>query len=481
MLDREMNQTQKRLHIIKLAISMTDLETIQLQILKLTPMKSDSKVQEILTLLQNESFAQAQARITDYIETAPEEIHQRISENKAVDISPEDQAIIDEFQLFVTPTEDGTKEIQEIDINQFPSTRPKITKHKKSVDYDALLSLDADDVLKGNIKIDVSDKKKNKVTLDKDTFFDKIEEEETPLILDDYVPKDTFFDKEETEDEKAALLAIEEDQVLKGTTKINSVKRKREEEKLDTILAKTPEPMTEKEKKTTSTEVVKTTKNDEKEKDTIPAIKESTTQNFKEKVVKQINKTEVTKNEAPLVENNHTPSLSYEAIPDISQKLISMKKLYPPIQKSYEKFDTVEALMKKIAQEGYSETEMNEMQEYIQKRIADEKYTEAAQLLLLCGATESKFSQFMLARELFKGSVLTKNIDEAFTLMNILANDDYPEALCDLGQLYEHGIGTTSDLMKAEGLYKEAVDLGIKRAKKHYTRLKKINRSIFKG
>jgi len=87
----------------------------------------------------------------------------------------------------------------------------------------------------------------------------------------------------------------------------------------------------------------------------------------------------------------------------------------------------------------------------------------------------------MLARELYTGSVLTKNINESFTIMNTLANDDYPEALCDLGQFYENGIGTTADTMKAEGLYKEAVDLGIKRAKKHYNRLKKYNRGFFKG
>ena len=157
-----------------------------------------------------------------------------------------------------------------------------------------------------------------------------------------------------------------------------------------------------------------------------------------------------------------------------------MKKRYPLIQTSYEKFDTVESLLTKIAQDGYTESEIEEMIAYIQKLIKKTKYTEAGQLLLVCAATASKFAQFMLARELYKGSILRKNIPEAFTLMNTLAIDDYPEALCDLGQFYENGIGTTPDLVKAEGLYKEAVNLNIKRAKKHYTRLKRHNRGFLK-
>ena len=426
-----MNQTQKRLNIIKLAISITDLETIQLQILKLTPMKSDSKIQEILTLLQAESYAQAQALITDYIETPPEEIHQRSAKTPATPtISDEDQAIIDEFQLFVTPRDKETAEILEIDINDYATSEPKITKNSGSVDYDALLNLDADDVLSDNINIDIS--RSNKKEDAEDVFFNAQAEESVDFIFDDHVPKDTFFDEEHkeptvTKENKKEtktddLLSVDTSQILQGTTNINKIERKTEE----TIL---------------------------EEKDIF---------------------------NTPIAEENESP-LSYKAMPHISQKLISMKKQYPPIQKTYERFDTVEALLTKIAQEGYTESEMEDMIKYIGKLIENAKYTEASQLLLVCGATESKFAQFMLARELYKGSVLTKNIQESFTLMNTLATDDYPEALCDLGQFYENGIGTSQDLMKAEGLYKEALNLGIKRAKKHYTRLKKLNRGVFKG
>ena len=58
-------------------------------------------------------------------------------------------------------------------------------------------------------------------------------------------------------------------------------------------------------------------------------------------------------------------------------------------------------------------------------------------------------------------------------------DDDYPEAICDLAQFYENGIGINKDKKKAEALYKDAVDLGIKRAISHYERIKKQNSGLF--
>jgi hypothetical protein len=410
-----MNQTKKRLNIIKLAISITDIETIQLQILKLTPIKTDTNIQEILTVLQAGNYAQAQALISNYIDTAPDEILQRTSqtqekiiEDEKQVISDEDQAIIDEFQLFITPTTSKT-EVEEIDINDYPSIQPKIKKEKHSIDFDSLLNLDADDVLKDNISIDISDKRNN----EQDNFFENENEETFKSLLDETsIKRDTFFE----EMEKLPNELEEDTEAILNEKTINNDKE------------------------------------DDEEKDIFP-------KSISEEVI--------------------TPK-KYKAMPYISQKFISMKKQYPPIQKTYEKFDTVESLLTKIADEGYTEAEIEEMITYIYKLMEKAEYTEAAQLLLVCAATESQFAQFMLARELYTGSVLTKNIPEAFTLMNTLAVDDYPEALCDIGQFYENGIGTSPDLVKAEAFYKESANKGIQRAKKHYTRLKKLNRGFFK-
>jgi len=395
-----MNQTKKRLSIIKLAISITDIETIQLQVLKLLPIKTDTKIQDILALLQEANYAQAQALITIYIDSESEEVLQRTSQYTKPFITPEEQDIIDEFGLLITPSSNDNNTI-EIDINDYASVEAKITKNKHATDYTSLLELEADDILQDNISIDIS--QTNDKQTHNDTFFENHVAITSPNEEPTFLPKDNFFDEGSHDNELAEI------QPIQTLNKKN------------------------------------TTDEDEVKKDTL------------------------------------STSISYEAMPHISQKLISMKKRYPLIQTSYEQFETVESLLTKIAQEGYTESEIEEMIGYIQKLVKKTNYTEAGQLLLVCGATESKFAQFMLARELYQGSILRKNIAEAFTLMNTLAIDDYPEALCDLGQFYENGIGTTPDPMKAEGLYKEAVNLNIKRAKKHYSRLKKHNRGFLKG
>jgi hypothetical protein len=425
-----MNQTKKRLSIIKLAISITDLETIQLQILKLTPIKTDEKIQEILTLLQSGSYAQAQALITDYIENAPDEILQRSSQEQKTQpsISDEDQAIIDEFNLFVTPASPETKTV-EIDINDYVTEEPNIKKDNetKTIDYDSLLNLDADDVLKDNIDIDLSRTPETKPQ--QDSFFDTSGDSLGKSLYDsndDPIQKDTFFDVITDEIEKQ-----DKKEVVKE--ELNSTDEVKKEKELFNVTQIEDE----------ETDELFDTPHEEKK----PKVK----------------------------------IMKYDPMPHILQKYITMKKRYPLIQKTYARFDTVDTLLNKISQDGYTEAEIEEMLTYIKKLMEKSKYTEAAQLLLVCASTESRFAQFMLARELFIGSVLQKNIPESFTLMNTLALEDYPEALCDLGQFYENGIGTSPDLLKAESLYREATSLGIKRAKKHYTRLKKQNRGFFKA
>ena len=99
-----MNQTKKRLSIINHAISITDVETIQLQVLKLAPLQSDAKIQEIVSEIQAENYAKAQGLINAYIEAPTESIIQRTPQEEDNTITKEDQDIIDEFDLFVTPT-----------------------------------------------------------------------------------------------------------------------------------------------------------------------------------------------------------------------------------------------------------------------------------------------------------------------------------------------------------------------------------------
>jgi hypothetical protein len=404
-----MNQTKKRLSIINHAISITDVETIQLQVLKLAPLKTDVKIQEIVTAIQAENYAKAQGLINAYIEAPTENIIQRTSQDDKPLINEEDQAIIDEFDLFITPSSD--QKLQEIDINDFlydELPTPVETKHVDQREYEALLNIDIDNVLPDNIELDVAH-------TSKDTFFEASNETTKQKIDTNTIPRDTFFDTDETT-------------------------------KDETITEETP----------------------------IEEYEEIITKNTP-------SKDDLFKELKPVAKMQEDANRShYKAIPYIAQKLISMKKLYPPIEQTYEKFDSVENLLRKISQEEYTEEEIEETLTYIKKLTEKAKVNEAVQLLLVCAATESKFAQFMLARELYKGVLLIQNISEAFEQMHSLALEDYPEALCDIGQFYEHGIGVSKDKKKAEQFYKEAYDFGIKRAEKHYTRLKKQNRGFFK-
>lgn len=409
-----MNQTKKRLSIINHAISITDIETIQLQVMKLAPLKSDQKIQEIVTEIQAENFAKAQGLINAYIEAPTESIIQRTPQEEYSSISKEDQDIIDEFDLFVTPTSD--EKPKEIDINDFlfdELPTPKETKSVEQRDYEALLNIDVDNVLPDNIELDISH-------TSKDTFFETSKESAAQTIDTKSVPRDTFFDSQESAEEE-------------NTTQENTSEEWKEDE--DEVIVTEEQP--------SSDELLKELKPVE----TLHEFHEEST---------------------------------YKAIPYIAQKLISMKKQYPPVEQTYAKFDSVENLLKKISQEGYTEEEIEKTLEHVKALTQEEKTNEAAQLLLVCAATESKFAQFMLGRELFKGVVLTKDIPEAYEHMYSLAMEDYPEALCDLAQFYEHGINVSQDKKKAQQYFKEAADFGIKRAQKHYERLKKENRGLFK-
>jgi len=233
-----MNQTKKRLSIIKIAISITDIETIQLQILKLGLLKTDEKIQKIITVLQAENYAQAQGLITTYIETPTEKVLQRSSQEKKQTLTKDEQSTIDEFQLFVTPEGNGeiteidindfvsddlhiptakplpkekirepikkiekiqeTKKIEEIDINDFLSVAPiipskqtekrdNITDNSTTSDFDSLLNIDVNDVLTDNIDLDISH-------TEEDNFFTLPSQATKTAISTSDIPKDNFFD-----------------------------------------------------------------------------------------------------------------------------------------------------------------------------------------------------------------------------------------------------------------------------------------------
>jgi hypothetical protein len=422
-----MNQTKKRLSIINLAISITDIETIQLQILQLGPLRTDEKIQEIITALKSENYIQAQGLITTYIETPSNEILQRTVQKEQEKRTVQDNNTIDEFNLFSTDEENEEKsEIRILDFDDMLAFSEDVVEEKpkkiqKNIDFDSLLNIDKDDILPHNIELDINHSASN-------TFWDNSEK---PTIDTSEVERDTFFDIEESVSKATEEESIEE---------LYREEKFQEEEHQEDLYQET--------------EHIETFEEEIKEE--LEALKPQKKENILE--------SEATK---------------YKAIPYIDQKFKNMHVQYPPVQETLEIFPSVNAWLLQISNEGYSEEEVEAMIKQIDSLGLEHK-EEAAQLLLITAATESKYAKFRLARTLYKGEILQKNLAESFTLINRLAtNDDYPEAICDLAQFYEYGIGIDKDKKKAELLYAEAMNSGIKRATDHYERIKKQNRGLF--
>ena len=174
----------------------------------------------------------------------------------------------------------------------------------------------------------------------------------------------------------------------------------------------------------------------------------------------------------------------YPPISYIDQKFRNMRHQFPQVEEVEEGIiDEVKALLKQMSTQGYSENDIKDAISFFQQRKAEGRIAEAAQMLLIAAASESKYAQLLLARELFKGEVLKTDYPEAFTQINRLAEHDYPEAICDLAQLYEYGYGIKKDKKTAQLLYEEAAQMGVARAQKHVERLsrkKGILSSFFK-
>ncbi len=166
----------------------------------------------------------------------------------------------------------------------------------------------------------------------------------------------------------------------------------------------------------------------------------------------------------------------YEKFAYMDQKFRNMLHQHPQKEELESGVcDEVRDFIHFVSTNDYSESQVEAAISRYQELKKEGKTAEAAQMLIAAATTESTFAQFMLARELFKGEVLQQNYPEAFTQINHLAEEDYPEAICDLGQLYEYGIGIDKNKRHAMLLYEEAAEMGIERARKHYERLKNAN------
>ncbi|HEO98333.1 MAG: sel1 repeat family protein [Campylobacterales bacterium] len=406
-----MNQTQKRLSIIKLAISITDIETIQLQISKLRLLRADPRIQRIIDALESESYAQSQILIQEYIDNPIQEVHQRVpEENKKRSYTERELDLIDQFDLFVTNNNED-KEHQIIDIDQYLQSAAAASKKPSEPDLDKLLEMD-----------------------------------EEPRKRERHIlpQEDPHFFREDTQSESTTQKTDESSEYpYKEEKRWATPAGTAEEEPVEvTAASEEQKPETEAETGTVSQK----------------AAKSSEVQAFSEKTA-----------------GTQKSDTNYRPIFSIEQQFHDASQKYPLLVKSTEPYDSVKRWLAQISDEhGYTKSDVENVVHKALKLAQEDspaQNAEAAELILLCGLTEDEFGQLILARELFKGKFFEKNTSEAYKRIEQLAAKEYPEAICDLAQFYEYGIEAKKNIKRAKALYEKAMHFGIKRALRHFERL----------
>ena len=360
-------QIEKRMQIIKIAISLTDEETINLQCSILKKYKNDKQLENILSVLDDGKYVQASNLIDRYIRGPYDADNHNDTVMESSDrsslssgYSRDEESLIKKFGLFV----DGDKSESYLEMDE-----DAILSASESIENDKHAPTDAEP--------DIEDILSQYESIDQD----RIPRSDRMGLQGENLPKSKSGNKEDGEPGER-----------------------------------------------------KSSENEDKEADW-----------------------------------EHT--IEYAPISYIDQKVKNMLNQYPQVEQSEEIFESEEKLLYKISLEGYTEDDIEESIEKVYSLREEGKLAEAAHLLLIAASTESLYAQFVLARELFRGTILQQDIPEAFTQINRMALDNYPEAICDLAQFHEHGIVVSKDIKKAFSLYKEAYDKGIQRADTHLNRL----------
>ena len=380
-----LGQIGKRLQIIKIAISLTDEEAIEMQCANLKLYKNDEQLESILSVLDDGNYIQASNLIDRYIEGPydTESIFtqneaEEHSANKRADLkksnhnakhSPEEEELIKKFGLF---TDGAGEEFIEM------------------MDEDAILSIS-------------ESAEKEQVVSEEDEQTLPPQQPSAEEIIARY-----HADEEESSQDERATMQEAENKTKEG----DPDKEKNEEEK------ESDEP------------------------------------------------------------SQWSNTIEYAPISYIDQKVKNMLNQYPQIEESSEQFESEKKLLYAISLEGYTEDDIEETIEQVYTLEKEGELGEAARLLIIAASTESLYAQFILARELFRGKILQRDIPEAFTQINRMALDDYPEAVCDLAQFYENGIVVDRDKKKAFSLYQDALNLGVQRADGHLSRMQEESEGL---
>ena len=416
-----MEEISTRFKIIELAIKLGDRDTIDIQARKLRDISIDDNLDEIISLLESNNFRQALFLMKNYSNTLKDNFF--LDEDEQEDIETKESQ-----QIPCTNSQSGIKIITVEDLLKLSDrSKESIAEYDNSPAPKEEESKEEDDDIL-NIDSTYSNYKESNETNHLDNIEpiyepsynqkeDKNIDNPLPEPIYDYQPAPTFE------------LDIDEDKNISSDSSINL------NDNINNLVDET--------------------------------IENSTQAEAKEQESTQSNKLPDSENE------------TYPPMPHIELKFKNMLNQYPPLESSDEMAPEIYPMIDKISQDGYSEQDIWDFLDIYHKYKDEGNKAYAAQILLLAAATESKFAQFLLARELFSGDVIEKDHGEAFTQIKLLAEKNFPEAICDLGQFYEYGIGIDKDKKMALILYEEAAELGVERAARHVNRLKN-SKGIFK-
>ena len=160
-------------------------------------------------------------------------------------------------------------------------------------------------------------------------------------------------------------------------------------------------------------------------------------------------------------------------IRDIQERFEQIYGVYNFAHETDTRYQSTKIWITQIKNRGVTDSSLQAMLRHIENLKGRDDTSEAAQLICVCAATNLQLGRLLLARELYRGKLVAQDEVEAYKIIHELAEEDYNEALCDLGQFYEFGVAVSKNEKKAKELYEKAIQEGLQRARPHLERVSK--------
>jgi len=489
----DMKDLEVRLEVIKLLATIGDKEGIEHQSSALKAY-DDPQIDEIVTLLDGNNIRQALYLIKNYkIEHFSGDSFASLNDDQEVVLGVEDmlrmsplaKETLSEYRAQAYTQEDLDRFSQKIvESNEESKVRPESLKPEVVEEEKSIQTLEESQNEKSEMDSLIESADKN-LPLDEISanVIGKGEKEKRSKVLSKYKRLREKFARKEKKEKKAedgssdkvkerAPLKVSKvaKDILKQSRESSDIKRVEETtEKLE---------QTQRDERDRKEEFVQVKEKQINEVQLIEEAKEEVKEEKKSadnrSILNEVKREEKVKESKKSTKENNI----YPPIPHIEEKFRRFFIHYPPLKESDVWVEVVIKFLKNISKESYTDKDVEAFLEEFDYFVKRGDIVRASQVILLAGATDSQYAQFRLARELFSGKILQRNIEASFAIIKKLAEEYYPEAVCDLAQFYEYGLGVEKNKKVALKLYEKAFELGSVRASKHINRLKEASSGL---